>query len=375
MRRPASESSRSSRPIVRGPASAICSGCSARRDPAVRSAAALGLTPHPETARLNDQDPASERIGPAAPVVETSAGLPAIPADRSDRDLVPDTHLPTARLARSLITALDGEGRGTIVLSAGARGYRRTAAFRCDIRRGILDAIGEVEEEHPTAGRMVEEWIQHSDGDHVLDAPELAVRLLEGCELLSGPEIPDHVRAWLEATIGPAALPPDTRDPLHGPKLEAIPDHEMTRCAERVLDACPDWLDRSPLTHELAEEIALREGCATPDPVRDAGAYRYLFEHLLIGRLELYARMLLWMGWLWHADGRPELVRSAFALACAALGRAIRRPLPPVHRHPHARAASWPPRPSGSGPTARTPTREIPTGRGSVRACCETGSP
>ena len=178
-----------------------------------------------------------------------------------------------------------------------------------------LAGASNTEEEHPTAGRMVEEWIQHSDGDPVLDAPELAVRLLEGCELLSGPEIPDHVRAWLEATIGPASRPPDTRVPLHGPKLEAIPDHEMTFCAERVLDACPDWLDRSPLTCELAEEIALREGRATPDPVRDAGAYRYLFEHLLIDRLELYARMLLWMAWLWHADGRPELARSAFALA------------------------------------------------------------
>ena len=38
-------------------------------------------------------------------------------------------------------------------------------------------------------------------------------------------------------------------------------------------------------------------------------------EHRLIGRLELYARMLLWMAWAWHADGRQELSRSAFALA------------------------------------------------------------
>src|SRR5262249_4300523 len=60
---------------------------------------------------------------------------------------------------------------------------------------------------------------------------------------------------------------------------------------------------------------ALREGDTTPDPVRDAGAYRYLFEHRLIGRLDLYARMLLWMGWVWNAAGRVELSRSAFALA------------------------------------------------------------
>ena len=82
-----------------------------------------------------------------------------------------------------------------------------------------------------------------------------------------------------------------------------------------VLDACPSWLDRSALTFELAEEIALREGRSTPDPVRDAGAYRYLFEHSLSRRLELYARMLLWMAWVWHASGQSELARSAFALA------------------------------------------------------------
>ena len=82
-----------------------------------------------------------------------------------------------------------------------------------------------------------------------------------------------------------------------------------------VLDACPNWMDRSALTFELAEEITLREGRSSPDPVRDAGAYRYLFEHTLSGRLELYARMLLWMAWVWQASGRSDLARSAFAMA------------------------------------------------------------
>ncbi len=83
-----------------------------------------------------------------------------------------------------------------------------------------------------------------------------------------------------------------------------------------MLDACPTWLERSALTFELAEEITLREGSFAPDPIRDAGAYRFLFEHLLVHRLEMYRRMLLWMAWVWQGSGRPELSRSAFALAC-----------------------------------------------------------
>src|SRR5262249_16830040 len=157
------------------------------------------------------------------------------------------------------VTALDGEGRGTIVLSSSDRGYRRTAAFRCDVRLGILDVVGEVEEEQPSAGRLVDEWIQQANGDYVVDAPELAVRLLEGCFLLNGPEVPDNVRAWLEATVGPVAVSTGSGAALPGAELHAIPDHEMTQCAERVLDACPAWLDRSALTYELADEIALRE--------------------------------------------------------------------------------------------------------------------
>jgi hypothetical protein len=285
------------------------------REPAVRSAAACALTQRSQVANFDGEYPAREGIGPGAPVIGVSTSLLAIPADRAEQDLGRDIHRPSARMARSLVTALDGEGRGTIVLSASDRGYRRTAAFRCDVCLGILDVVGEVEEERPSAGRLIDEWIQQADGDYVLDAPELAVRLLEGCFRLTGPEVPTSIRAWLEATIGPMVVSPGSGAALPGAELRAIPDHEMTRCAERVLDACPAWLDRSVLTYELADEIALREGCATPDPVRDSGAYRYLFEHLLIGRLELYARMLLWMGWAWHADAQHELSRSAFALA------------------------------------------------------------
>ncbi len=82
-----------------------------------------------------------------------------------------------------------------------------------------------------------------------------------------------------------------------------------------MLDACPSWIDASHLTYELAEEIALREGDTTPDPRRDAGAYRYLFEHRLQGQLEWYRRMLFWMATFWHAACDDDLGRSALALA------------------------------------------------------------
>ena len=65
----------------------------------------------------------------------------------------------------------------------------------------------------------------------------------------------------------------------------------------------------------MAEEILLREGDSPPEPRRDAGAYRYLFEHHLRGQLELYRRMLLWMASFWQAAGDPERGRSALALA------------------------------------------------------------
>ncbi len=217
------------------------------------------------------------------------------------------------RIVRSIVTALDGEGRGTIVISVQDGDHRRTAAFRCDVRLGILDVVGEVEPEHPYSGGLIDEWIERADGDYVPVVPELALRLLGGCLGLSGPATPERVRDWVEGVFGPGGLPPGLPAIFPG-KEDAVPVEEMPARAEMVLDACPSWLDRSALTFELAEEIALREGRSTPDAVRDAGAYRYLFEHSLSRRLELYARMLLWMAWLWHAAGQSELARSAFAL-------------------------------------------------------------
>jgi hypothetical protein len=285
------------------------------RDPAVRTTGAGALPGHRDS-RLNGQPHGADHDGSAGSArSQGGASLPVVPADRGSGHLTGERNPPASRIVRSLVTAVDGEGRGTVVLSARDGEDRRTAAFRTDVRRGILDVVGDVEREQPSAGRLVDEWIDRAVGDYVVDVPELALSLLVGSFLVGRREVPDHIRSWLEATIGPEALAFDRPAALPGPEFEAIPDDEMPARADMILDACPGWIDRSELTLEMAAEIALREGDARPDPVRDAGAYRYLFEHRLIDRLDTFARMLLWMGWVWHASGRGELARSAFALA------------------------------------------------------------
>ena len=175
--------------------------------------------------------------------------------------------------------------------------------------------MGEVEPESPDAGGLIDAIGSARPGaDCIRDVPELALGLLAGSLMLCGPDASQAVRDWLDGTLGPAFQPAGIPGDDPRPGTSSIPDAEMPRRADAVLDACPSWLDSSPLTFELAEEICLREGRPSADPVRDAGAYRFLFEHRLIHRLELYRRMLLWMAWLWKCSGRPELSRVG---ACA----------------------------------------------------------
>jgi hypothetical protein len=245
---------------------------------------------------------------------EGSTSLPAVRADRDGGDLRGPADAPDGRIVRSVVTAIDWDGRAIVVVSARVREYRRTAAFRADVRRGILDVVGEIERDDSSAGRLFDHCVVQSEGRCAVDVHELAVRLLAGCRLLNGPDVPATVRIWLDATIGPDVAALGRPGAFRGPDPGMIPDGELPERAAAILDACPGWLDRSALTFEMAAEIALREGDAPPDPVRDAGAYRYLFEHRLSDRLELLARMLLWMGWVWHASGLGELSRSAFVL-------------------------------------------------------------
>ena len=285
-------------------------------DPETRAAAlsALAADPNPLGAhgawldlarRHPDADvalKARRRVGHAVSTTnESKTRLPSLP-ERS-------------RLERSIVSAVDGQGRGTIVLRAEHEGERATAVFGCDVTRGIIDVFGDVARDSTTAEEELGELTGNLGRDVVENDHPLALGLLAGCLTLCGPETPPALRYWIEATAGPDLRPAPFPAGLVGWNPSELPFEEMAGRTRDVLDACPDWLDESPLTYELAEEIALREGESPVDPRRDVGAYRFLFERRLRSQLEHYRRMLLWMAGFWRSDGDDKLARSALGLA------------------------------------------------------------
>ena len=285
---------------------------SSARDPATSTAARSALE------RIDGDSRKPLRFAPLPPVtVDREAGDGLSHAD-DERSLLVPLHAQRCGpgLTRCLVTPVDGRGRGSIVVSVNQRDQRRTAAFLCDVRLGISDVVGEVEPESPRAGSLIEALDQQSEGDCARDIPELALGLLAGSLMLCGPAVPPLVRDWLLGTLGPGFQPAGLPATIPGLNPSSLAQAEMPARTVAVLDACPSWLDSSSLTFELAEEIWLRERRTTADPERDAGAYRFLFEHRLIHCLELYQRMLLWMAWLWRFLDELELSRSALALGC-----------------------------------------------------------
>lgn len=237
------------------------------------------------------------------------------PIDNQGRGLALTGDQARPRLVRSSVTTVDGEGMGAIVVATARDGEAITAAFLCDVRAGIRDALGVVGGEGEVGSEGFDPFPDLAVGATVEDAADLAMGLLAGSLLVSGRSAPPKARHWLDRTLGPgfhsgaflAARAEWTAAPVGSSVL-----------AERswsVLEACPSWVDRSPLTFDLAEEITLRDGRAAADPLRDAGAYRFLFERRLIHRLELYQRMLLWMAFFWEAAGEADLALSAGVLA------------------------------------------------------------
>ena len=309
--------------------SAFLAALTLAEDAETSSAASRALEPEPESG------PGPHDRG----MVPPTSGLPAVSENRIAKS-------GEGRiLSGSLVSAVDAEGRATIAISTIREGIGRSAVFRCDVRGGVLRAMGRNEPEPTETGGLIHEAFLGlpSDCDALRDVPELALRLLGGI-LLMGPRSKANasVRAWIDEILGPGFRPqpipipapslrPD-RDPHHRAEASLLAD--MPLHVRAVLDACPNWLDASALTVELAEEIELREGKdRLTDPARHAGAYRYLFEHRLIHRLDLYARMLLWMAWFWRFAEEPGLSDSAIAIA-AELGDAQFA----VPSHPFSRA-------------------------------------
>jgi hypothetical protein len=220
------------------------------------------------------------------------------------------------RLSCCLATPVDGMGRGSIVLSVNHAAQRRTAAYLCDVRHGICGVVGEVEAESSSAGGLLELVDRQAGANGARDVPELAIGLLAGSLMLCR-SISPAVRDWIEGTLGRAFQPRPFPATVPGADSTSIPWQEMPARVHALFESCPSWLDASPLTFELAEEISLREDrpAPLPDPERDAGLYRFLFEHRIIHRIELYRRMLLWMAWVWKCSARSELSRTALFLA------------------------------------------------------------
>jgi hypothetical protein len=246
--------------------------------------------------------------------------------DRASQLLEPDPDEVIARaLARPeranpraighLVTALDGTGQGSILVASVDRGRWVVATFLCDVWKGVVDVVGQVDDDPSLVASVLEEFEATTDLDFVRDAPGLAEGLLSGSLLLCGSDTNPVLRYWLERTVGPEFLSRPFGGLVRDEELASHALEAMDDPARLILDACPDWVDASDLTYDIAEEIALRSGDSPPDPSRDAGAYRYLFEHRLLGRLEHYRRMLLWMASFWQSSGDPELARSSLALA------------------------------------------------------------
>ncbi len=227
----------------------------------------------------------------------------------------PSIAVSSPRIQRSLVTAIDGGGRATIALESMRGQTLATAVFVCDIIDGVKEVHGDLATGVASAGSTIEAILEGLTDDVVEDAHSLALALLSGCLTMSGPKTPPALRYWVESTAGPDLGAVPFRAEFPGWDPSELSFEEMPARAREVLERRPDWLDTSALTYQLAEEIHLREGDSEPDPRRDAGAYRYLFEHQLADQLELYRRMLLWMAWFWKASGEEGLGRSALALA------------------------------------------------------------
>lgn len=282
------------------------------QDPTTRSAALDALDGLPKEDRTVVD--AWRTIAVAHPdagvVARASAHLARYAAESS----VPALREPP-RLVRSMVTAVDGEGRATIVLAARHDERWAGAAFLCHVRAGIVDVVGQDGMGEAGLDDTFAALNEQEESDVIEGMPELARRLLAGSLSLCGPSTSPALRYWIERTAGPNFRADDSLTLLGDWDPTNHPFDEMHARARAVLRALPRWADRSDLTVDLAREVALRGSGDPPDPRRDAGAYRYLFEHRLAGRIELYQRMLLWMAAFWRAARQEDLGRSALALS------------------------------------------------------------
>jgi len=230
------------------------------------------------------------------------------------RETTPDL-IPRPRLVACRLSGLDSRGRGMIGLASEEGDHQTAASFYCSLRDGILDVVGLV----PTDPREIEAFLREATepAGHTIDPEDHArvLDLLASALTRCGPATTPALWFWIERTAGPAFRPSTFEADSPGDQAaEALPLSDLARRARDVLDALPGWVDESDATYEIAEELLLREGGSEPDPIRDSGALRYLFETQLRHRVDLDRRMLGWMTVYWRASGAEDLARSAAVL-------------------------------------------------------------
>ena len=205
----------------------------------------------------------------------------------------PDDQL-SHRILASAIGPIDGLGIGEVaILVEHDQGFT-ISKFICDVRRGILRADSIAEKDSDRAEKFFEDEVARLGNAPTTAAHEAAASLVLGSALLLKKELPAATRKALIATFGPDfTLRPVFAD-LSQPSKGTGSSDDLSHAIRLVLDAHPQWLDRSELTRRLALEMAIREGGFLPDPQQDPGPFRVLFEGRILGRIELYRRMLLW---------------------------------------------------------------------------------
>jgi len=283
--------------------------CAARSlNPRLSQSALMALAEIPTEVGLPTSEPrAADGLERAKAAVRNSDQKASL-----DREI--QTTRNTSRVISSLVTTLDSRGVGSILLSAWEDGEPLTAIFLCDVLRGIQDVTGIVGIHGIEVLRL-----------KLLDLPEstiveqdhtLALGLLAGCMTLNDTESQADMRGWLDRMAGASFEAQPFFDREESPGPDAAAPGEAIGAARLVLDACPWWVDESPLTFELAAERLLGPGANSGlDPERDSGLYRFLFERRIRDRLDLDSRMLLWMAAFWRSAGEVLLARSARLLA------------------------------------------------------------
>jgi hypothetical protein len=99
-------------------------------DPATQTAARLAL-PEDDSAFIEERvDDATDRHSDGVGQSNDTEPMTALPILWEEADLGSGPGQFAGRIVRSLVTALDGEGRGTIVISVRDGAHRRTAALR-----------------------------------------------------------------------------------------------------------------------------------------------------------------------------------------------------------------------------------------------------